>query len=119
MSARTATDLTDAELQDLAARSVGEVAAVRVENAAAELRGEGAEPYVLLRLFLEPPSGQRPTWSTDEMFAFRQEVRRRVNASGYRDVVVSYEGGAVEGEAEEAQPTQATSKGAPGRGPER
>jgi len=83
-----------------------------VSGADAQVRDDGDEPYVLLSLSLAPPPAGSATWSTDDMFELRQEVRRRLAVSGVRDVVVSYVGGG-DGDADEDQPPTGSAKGRP------
>jgi hypothetical protein len=82
-----------------------------VAGAQAEKRYDEDEPYVRLVLSLGPPPAGRETWTTDDMFELRQEVRRRIADSGLRRVSVSYVGGAAEGEDE------ASAAVSPERGP--
>lgn len=92
-------DLSSQELLPFAARFVGvRAGAAWVQGAEAEVRDDADEPYVLLSLSLGPPPAGAATWSTDDMFELRQEVRRRLAASGVRGVVVSYVGGAADDE---------------------
>jgi hypothetical protein len=92
-------ELDRARRSELEGRFVGlQAGAARVVPATPEdrvdLEGEGG----LLSLELGPPPGGAETWSTDNMFAVPQQVRRRLRESGLEDVVVSLVGGAAPGE---------------------
>lgn len=71
-----------------------------IAGAQAEARYDEDEPYVRLVLSLGPPPAGRETWTTDDMFELRQEVRRRIAESGLLRVAASYVGGAADGEEE-------------------
>lgn len=98
-----AAELSGSDQQELAKRFVGVSAGdATVIDAWAETRYDAAEPYVLVSLELGPPPRTRDTWTTDDMFALRQEVRRRLSDTGASDVEVSYVGGASAGDPVEA-----------------
>jgi hypothetical protein len=112
----TGVDLSSAELLRFAGQFVGARAGdAWVAAAHAEVRYDGEEPYVRLSLSLGPPPADRDTWTTDDMFELRQEVRRRIAASGVRDVVISYSGDASD-EDDEVQPAEGVGKGETGGG---
>lgn len=101
MSVRAAT-LSGDETSTFERRLVGlSIGAVRIVGARTEVRYDAAEPYLLLELELGPPPAGRATWTTDDLFAVRQEVRHRLGDSGMEGVEISYVGGASDADPDE------------------
>lgn len=112
---RAATELPTSELQRLAASFVGARAgAAEVQEAAAEVRYDEEEPYVLVSLALGPPPRGEETWTTEDMFQLRQEVRRRLAAAELDHVELSYVGGGTEGDSDEGPPSEGKIAGTSG-----
>lgn len=65
-----------------------------VLGSAGEIRYDRDEPYLLLNLTLGTPPADQDTWSVEDLFGLRQEVRKRLRESGVHDVEISYVGGA-------------------------
>jgi hypothetical protein len=59
-----------------------EAGSARVVATRAELRhDEEAEPFVLLVVYLAPPSQGQETWPVDDVFGVRQRIRDNVDSS--------------------------------------
>lgn len=76
---------------------------VRVIDARGEMRYDDEDPYLLVSLALSPPPASEETWSVDDLYELRQEVRKRARDLG-PDVRLSYVGGARPGEVADEPP---------------